>query len=146
VLSRRALLQAASAVRLLLKKGGESKGCAYLDFASDAQVEDALQKNDMVLHNRHLYVARSDPERAKAAAKGGPQVKPRQGDGAGGRRGGRGGRGRHGAIGGRSGARQAAGPSSEHPHERLGAAVMVPRAAATNQAASNSDFKAMFKL
>lgn len=67
-------------MRLLLKQGGLSKGCAYIQFASDADVGKALEKDSMLWFERHIFVARSRPP----AASGGC------------RRGGRGQGGRHG--------------------------------------------------
>lgn len=73
-------MQDATDVRLLVKQGGLSKGCAYIQFASDEAVERALQKDSTLWFERHIFVARSAPP----------------GPGGGGRRGGRGRSGRHG--------------------------------------------------
>lgn len=123
-----------------MKAGGKSKGCAYVDFAGDADVEKALEQDKALYRGLHLFVARSDPARAaaqkKEARKAAPR--PRRADGGAAPATAR----RHGG-----GDAPAARPAAERPHERIGAPVLVPRAAAGGRkAASNSDFKAMMGL
>lgn len=66
-----ARLQDAADVRLLVKPGGKSKGCAYVQFASEAAVAAALQRDQELFHGKHLLVARSKPPRGGGGAAGG---------------------------------------------------------------------------
>ena len=53
--------QAATDARLLIKPGGQSKGCAYVQFANDGDVEAALHRDKHFWRGKHLFVARSRP-------------------------------------------------------------------------------------
>eukprot|EP00892_Ulva_mutabilis_P011035 jgi/Ulvmu1/8303/UM042_0008.1 len=128
------LFEDATDIRLLLKQGGLSKGCAYIQFASDEAVEKALEKHSMLWFERHIFVARSRPPGQRDAGGRGGRGRPdrgrgrgrvdgrRRGDGRGQGRGGgrggspRGGGGRHRGGGCGAGRRQGLG-FSDAPDE-----------------------------
>lgn len=68
-------------VRLMKKPNGESKGFAYLDFATAEGVARAVQMDRMELQGKHIFVAKSAPPSQGAGGRG---------EGRGGRAGGRG--------------------------------------------------------
>jgi hypothetical protein len=123
-------------VRLLLKPGGQSKGCAYVQFGNDGDVIKALENDRLLWHDKHLEAARSDPPRKGSkggrgaqAARGEAPVKGR----------GRGGGG-HERVGlrGRSDGAEGGAPAV-HPHVRLAATAMMPRAVASKGKGNSRD-------
>ena len=141
-------MQAATEVRLLVKPGGASKGCAYVEFGSKEDATAAIAQHDQELwHGKHILVAPSAPPGKRQKGKqvrGEGSAKPlaQKGKSA-----------RHRGSG-QNGFDQTDDRAAEQPHQRVGAAAMLPRAVTkkagqagpTPPAASNAAFKNMLGL
>jgi RNA recognition motif-containing protein len=144
-------MQTATDVRLLLKAEGQSKGCAYVQFATASDAKAALVHDQELYHGKHILVAPSAPPDHSRRGKQGKQRKeagrPPASSSApkfDGRKGHKADR----TVGGSS--TEPLGPS-RHPHQQLGGAVMASHKARAKEpppkaGMDNAAFKEMLGL
>lgn len=129
-----AYVQAASDIRLLMKPGGQSKGCAYVQFATADDAKAALVHDQELYHGKHILVAPSEPpghgKRKQPKQQGAQRQEEPPESKQGPKKAGHKGHKREGNSGGK--AREPAGPAS-HPHKRLGGPPVAAHEAKANE-------------